>query len=62
VGAVLDRQDLLIDDEAGSVEVDVAPRKPEYLTASHARVCGEVDRHVPLAVLDAGEELAQLVG
>ena len=50
------------DDEAGGVEVDVAPRQAEHLAASHAGVGGEVDRHVPLAVLDAGEELAQLVG
>ena len=62
VRAVLDRQDLLVDDEAGGVEVDVAPRQAEHLAASHAGVGGEEDRHVPLAVLDAGEELAQLVG
>ncbi len=35
VGAVLDRQDLLIDDEAGGVEVDVAPGNTEHLAPSH---------------------------
>ena len=59
---VLDRLNLLFDDEAGVVEVDVAPGEPEHFAAAHAGVGGEVDRHVPLAVFDAREELAKLLG
>ncbi len=59
---VVDGLDLLVDDEPSAIEVDVAPGEAEHFTTAHAGVGGEVDGHVPVAVFDAGEELAELVG
>ena len=62
LGFVADGQQLLINDEAGRIEVDAAPGESEQLAASHAGVRRQVDRRRPIGVLDSREEAAQLLG